>query len=118
MALGLGVVGGPLSFALVRLAGIALLAGTCGQGDVVGLTPSVLMGAITVVCAALAAGTGLVSWSIWHRTRDRLEARTAESQRFVPFWALGGMFLSGTFLVFIVLSGILALALGTNCSPA
>lgn len=120
LLLWLGILGGPLAFALVRLAGIVLLTGRCmhpaGSATLLGLSSSQqLMTAITIVCALIAGASWLLSWHIWRRTRRREEEQTSGSIRPVPFWALGGLFLSSVFFIFIVLTGGLALGLSTAC---
>lgn len=116
----LGILGGPLAFALVRLAGLALLSGPCrrpASASLFGLSTSQqLMAAITILCALVAASAGLLSWHIWRRTARPEEEQTVDSLRSVPFWSLGGLFLSGVFFVAIVLSGGLAIGLSTPCT--
>lgn len=116
----LGLLGGPLAFVLVRLAGLALLAGRCtsqsDSGTLIGpSTSQQLMVAITVLCAFIAGASGIISWHVWRQTRRGAEKQTGESERAVPFWALGGLFLSGVFFLLIVLTGALALGLSTSC---
>lgn len=119
LLLWLGILGGPLAFALVRLAGFVLLTGSCVHGTstaIFGLTSSQdLMAAITIICALIAAAAALLSWHIWRRTGRREEEQTAGGIRSVPFWALGGLFLSAVFFVAIVLTGGLAIGLSTAC---
>jgi hypothetical protein len=116
----LGILGGPLAFALVRLAGIVLLTGPCthpaGSTTLFGLSSSQqLMAAITIVCALIAGASGILSWHIWRRTGRREEEQISGSIRAVPFWALGGVFLSSVFFIIIILTGGLALGLSTSC---
>jgi dolichol kinase len=81
-----------------------------------GLSSSqVTMAAITILCALLAASSGLLSWHVWRRTRRRSEDQSGESLRTAPFWALGGVFLSSVFFIAVLLVGGLAVGLGTPC---
>lgn len=119
LLLWLGILGGPLAFALVRLAGFVLLKGPCTHStsaSVFGLSTSQqLMAAITIVCALIAAAAALLSWHIWRQTGRPEEEQTTGSIPSVPFWALGGLFLSAVFFVAILLTGGLALGLATAC---
>jgi hypothetical protein len=116
----LGVLGGPVAFALVRLAGVVLLTGSCRppaeNAVLVGLSSNqLIMAAITILCALIAGASGVLSWHIWRSTRQRTEHQTGESLRPVPFWAIGGLFLSSVFFVLIIFTGGLALGLSTTC---
>lgn len=114
----LGAVGGPAAFALDRLAAILLVSEGCRTGGsrILGLTPSqMLVVAITAVTASIAIAAGLVSWRIWRGTgRPEDETLVGNIAR-VPFWALGGLFLSAIFLVAILETGVTALAVSTAC---
>lgn len=116
----LGILGGPVAFALVRLAGIVLLRGPCARATsatIFGLTSSQdLMAAITILCALIAAAAGLLSWHIWRQTGRPEEEQTVGGIGSTPFWALGGLFLSAVFFVAIVLTGGLAIGLSTGCA--
>jgi magnesium-transporting ATPase (P-type) len=121
LLLWLGILGGPLAFALVRLAGIVLLTGPCansaGSATLLGLSSSQqLMAAITIVCALIAGASGILSWHIWRQTGRREEEQLGGSIRSTPFWALGGVFLSGVFFIIIILTGGLAIGLSTPCT--
>lgn len=119
LVLWLGILGGPVAFALVRLAGYVLLKGPCVHSttnSVLGLsTAQQLMAAITIVCALVAAAAGLLSWHIWRQTGRPEQEQTTGSIPSVPFWALGGLFLSAVFFVAILLTGGLAVGLATAC---
>lgn len=121
VALALSVLGGPLAFFLARAAGGVLLTGSCAvhrsPGTALGLSGDQwLMVAITLVCTLVAAAGAGIGWRIWQLTRDQVEARTGESLRAIPFWAMGGMFLSALFGLGILLSGILAVELSSPCA--
>jgi hypothetical protein len=116
-----GIVGGPIAFGITRFAGMVLVSGPCSQSTggtmVAGLTPSQqIFTAITIVCAIIAAISGLWSWHIWRNTPRREQDQPGESMRAVPFWALGGVFLSAVFFCVIVLDGGLALGLSSGCA--
>lgn len=120
LLLWIGVLGGPLAFGLVRLAGLLLITGSCrhatGSAAVQGLSSSqVILAAITVLGALLAASSGLLSWRLWRRVRRYSEDQSGESMRPAPFWALGGVFLGSVFFVAVLLTGGLALGLGATC---
>lgn len=108
----LGILGGPVAFTLVRVAGIVLLSSNCGHSSG---TASLLMAVITVLGALIAGGAGLLSWRIWRETGHKEDEQTRGDIAFVPFAALGGMFLSGVFGIAAVLDGGLALGLGSVC---
>src|SRR5437660_1018419 len=108
LLLWLGILGGPLAFALVRLAGIVLLTGPCiypaGSTTLFGLTSTQgVMAAITIVCALTAGAAGTLSWHIWRRTGQREDEQISGSIGPVPFLALGGVFLSVVFCIIIIL---------------
>lgn len=116
-----GILGGPVAFGLVRLAGIILISGRCvppAQGAVLfGLSSSQQrMGIITMVGALVAGAAWLASWHAWRQARRQTEERSGESVRPAPFWALGGLFLSSVFFVLILLTGGLAVGLTTTCA--
>jgi hypothetical protein len=119
LLLWLGILGGPLAFALVRLAGLVLLAGPCtqpGRNSVFGFSNAQwLMAAITIICALIAAAAALLSWHIWRRTARPEEEQTMAGLGSDGFWALGGLFLSAVFCVAIILTGGLAIGLSTPC---
>jgi TRAP-type C4-dicarboxylate transport system permease small subunit len=73
------------------------------------------MVAITILCALSAGASGLLSWRNWRRTRRREEEQTIGTLQWVPYWALGGLFLSAVFFVAIVLTGGLAVGLSATC---
>jgi len=114
-----GALGGPLAFALDRLAGIVFVAGGCGGashgGSGLGLSPQASMTAITVLTGLIAIAAGLLSWRIWHETGSREEEVSAGTIRTIPFWALGSIFLSAFFFVAIVVTGVIALEIGSTC---
>lgn len=121
LVLWLCILAGPVAFGIVRLAGIVLLQGRClhptGTATILGLSSSQqLMAAITIVCALIAGLSGVASWHIWNRIRRPDEDRSGESLRTMPFFALGGFFLSGVFFVIIILTGGLAIGLSTVCA--
>lgn len=121
LLLWLGILGGPIAFGLDRLAGAVLLSGRCVRtaGDTIlfGLTPEQeIMAAITILCALSAAAAGVLCWHIWRRTRWSSEERSGESLLAIPFWALGGVFISGVFFVATVLTGGLAIGLSATCA--
>lgn len=114
-----GIVTGPVAFAIVRLAGILLLSHDCGRRAVtrvLGMSPPELATAgITVAGALVTIAGGYLSWRIWRWTSLRGDEVTTGNMPFVPFFALGGALLSAFFLFGILITGILALALSTNC---
>jgi hypothetical protein len=113
------VLGAPLAFAADRVASVVLLSHGCtsGSGGVFGLTSTQAVTAgITIFTALIAIAAGLVAWSIWRRTGWRQDEVSVGSIPRVPFWALGGLFLSAIFLVAIVVTGGTAVALSTSCS--
>lgn len=117
----LGVLGGPVAFGIVRLAGLVLITGHCvhpaGGATLFGLSPSQqAMAVITFVCALIAGASGVLSWRIWRQTAWPEEEQSSGSIRSVPFWALGGVFLSGVFFILVILTGGLALGLSTACA--
>lgn len=121
LLLWLGILGGPIAYGLVRLAGIVLVVNSCRHGSgspvLLGLSGSqTLMVAITTLCALVALASGLLAWHSWRRLRGETERRSGESTRAGPFWALGGIFLSAIFFAFIVATGGLALGLSTACA--
>lgn len=121
LLLWLGILGGPLAFALVRIAGIVLVSAGCGSATsssgILGLSSSQdLVAAITVVGALIAAAAGLLAWRLWRQTGSPEEETSVGSVGNSPFWALGGLFLSGVFLVAIIINGGIALAVSTSCS--
>lgn len=116
-----GVLGGPSAFLVSRVAGAVLVSGRClhpaGGGSLLGLSPpQQIVAAITIVCALIAAAAGIVSWRIWIQTRRSAEEQSMGTMRAPPFWALGGLFVSSLFFIFIVLGGGLALGLSTSCA--
>lgn len=118
LALWAGVLGGPVAFALDRLAGVLLVSGRCHRpaGGLLGLsTAQGLELAITIVAALIAMAAGLVCWRFWSLTARPGEQETLESMSFTPFLAMGGMWLSAIFLAAIIVTGGLALAISTSC---
>ena len=114
----LGALGGPIAFALDRLASIVLVSEGCGTGGsrILGLTTSqMLVAIITVVTALIAVAAGLVSWRIWRHTGRPEDETSVGNIARVPFWALGGLILSAIFLAAIVETGVTALAVSTAC---
>ena len=67
------------------------------------------------LAALIAMAAGLVCWRFWSLTARPAEQETLESMSFTPFLAMGGMWLSAIFLVAIVVTGGLALAISTSC---
>lgn len=114
-----GIVTGPVAFLVVRTAGIILLSHTCGNGSGTGTsafsTPELAAAGITVLGALATIASGFLSWRIWRRTSLREDEVSSGSMPRVPFWALGGVWLSGFFLFAILITGGLAFALGTRC---
>ena len=112
------VLGGPVAFALDRLAGILLVSSRCHRpsGGILGLsTAQGLELAITIVTALIALAAGLVCWRFWSLTAGPGEQETLESMSYTPFLAMGGIWLSAIFLAAIIVTGGLALAISTSC---
>lgn len=114
----IGILTGPVAFLVVRTAGIVLLSHACGGGTrVLAMSPAELATVgITVLGALVTAAAGLLSWRIWRQTSLREDEVSSGAMPRVPFWALGGVWLSAFFLFAIVITGGLALALDTHCS--
>lgn len=114
-----GIITGPVAFAAVRIASIILLSHNCDSVAGTHLpgisTPQAVTAAITILGVLVTMGAGLLSWHIWRRTSLPEDEVTTENMPRVPFWALGGMLVSGFCLIAIVLTGGLALALSTSC---
>lgn len=115
-----GILTGPAAFLMVRTASIILLSRGCGRvsgAGIVGLsTPHVETAAITLLAALVTTASGLLSWRIWRRTGLPQDEVSTGSMPRVPFWALGGALLSAFFLVAILFTGGVAVALSTGCS--
>jgi hypothetical protein len=121
LRLWLGILGGPIAFAVVRVASIVLLSRPCGQrgigAGILGLSvgQSALL-LITFLMALLAADAGVVAWSVWRHTARAEEETIGGTIGQVPFFALGGMFLSLVFLIMTVYTGATAIVLAGACS--
>lgn len=116
-----GVLGGPVAFGLVRVAGLILVSGRClpaaQSAALFGLSSSQeRMAAVTVLAALVAGAAGIASWHAWHQARLQAEGQSGESLSQAPFWALGGLFLSCLFFVLILFTGVLAIGLATPCA--
>lgn len=115
-----GILGGPIALAVVRIASIVLLSRPCGQRGIgaglLGLSvgQSILL-LITFLMALLAADAGVAAWSVWRMTSRPEEETTSGTIRQVPFFALGGMFLSLVFLIVTVLTGASAIVVAGAC---
>jgi uncharacterized membrane protein YidH (DUF202 family) len=115
-----GVLAGPFAFAIDRFTAIALLSRPCGQRGIgsgllgLSVTQSVLL-LITFLMALLACDAGVIAWSAWRRTARSEEETTAGTIRTVPFFALGGMFVSLVFLILIVFTGATAIVVAGAC---
>jgi hypothetical protein len=70
---------------------------------------------ITFLMALLAADAGVAAWSVWRMTSRPEEETTSGTIRQVPFFALGGMFLSLVFLIVTVLTGASAIVVAGAC---
>jgi hypothetical protein len=117
----LALLGGPAAFIFNLVASDVLLSGSCstttGNGILFGLSSSqVVMAAITLLCVLNAAAAGVVSWHVWHRIKQPYEDRSGESLRAMPFWAMGGMFLSVICCLGSFLTGVLAITVSTSCA--
>ena len=115
----IGILTGPVAFAVVRIASIVLLSHDCGQiagTHLLGLSPyQVATAGITLLGALVTMGAGLLSWRIWRQTSLPEDEVTTGNMPRVPFWALGGMLMSGFCLLALALTGGLALALSASC---
>ena len=116
----IGILTGPVAFLGVRIASIVLVSHSCGQTAtglrMLGLGSSQLgLAGVTLMGALLTIGAGVVSWSIWRRTSLREDEVSVEQMPQVPFLALGGILLSGFFLLAIVMTSAMALVAGTSC---
>src|SRR5579884_2001851 len=115
----IGILAGPLSFLMVRVAGIVLLSHGCGQTatrSVLGLSsPQLITTGITILGVLITLAAGLLSWRIWRRTSLAEDEVSAGNMPRVPFWALGGMLLNAFFLLFILVTGGTALVLSAGC---
>jgi uncharacterized membrane protein YidH (DUF202 family) len=115
-----GVLGGPIAFAIDRFTAIVLLSRPCGQRGIgsgllgLSVTQSVLL-LVTILMGLLACDAGVAAWSAWRKTARSEEETTAGNIRSVPFFALGGMFLSLVFLILIVFTGATAIVLAGAC---
>lgn len=115
----IGIVTGPLAFAVVRIASIILLAHSCSRAagtSLLGMSLSQVTAAgITLLGALATIGAGLIAWRVWRRTSLPQDEVTTGNMPRVPFWALGGLLVSAFCLFAIAFTGGLALVLSTDC---
>jgi hypothetical protein len=115
----IGILTGPVAFAVVRIASIVLLSHDCGRmagPHVLGLSlPQAATAGITLVGALVTLGAGLLSWRIWRQTSLPQDEVSVGNMPRVPFWALGGILLNAIFLPAIAYTGGVALLLSGGC---
>jgi hypothetical protein len=117
LTLWFGVLAPPLAWAVQLFLDYYLSSLACNPGFTwvrwfSSSTFTVLIIVVTLLLALIALAAGIVSWRIWRRQGVEVQETVAGAAGRLPFMALGGMAMSGLFLLLIVLSGVPDLTLG------
>lgn len=103
-ALWIGLLAGPVVYALYFIVGYLLAEATC-QSDIIGLERAdldMVIGGITAVAAAILIGAVFYSIRTWQRNRSRSD----DVGGALSFMAYGGLLLSLLFVLLIGVTGV------------
>lgn len=103
-ALWIGLLAGPVVYALYFIVGYLLAEATC-QSDILGIDRAsldIVIGGITVVAAAILLGAIIYSVRTWQRNRSRSD----DVGGALSFMAFGGLLLTMLFVLLIGVTGV------------